>query len=105
MVNRCWHVRVSRSAPPAAQWVGYIKDYDGGTLMECAIYAALPYLGLPAMVAAQRAALDRRIRALSNAHVVHPGLPPGARPVPIGDIPGGSLVPKTALQAAATCCE
>ena len=57
--------------------MGFIKDYDGGTLMECAIYAALPYLGLPAMVAAQRAALDRRIRALSNAHVVHPGLPPG----------------------------
>ena len=73
--------------------MGYIKDYDGGTLMECAIHAALPYLGLPAMVAAQRAALDRRIRALSNAHVVHPGLPPGPRPVPIGDIPGGLLVP------------
>ncbi|KAK9831383.1 hypothetical protein WJX81_008254 [Elliptochloris bilobata] len=73
---------------PRHRWVGYIKDYDGGTLMECAIHAALPYLGLPAMVAVQRAALDRHIRGLSNAHVVHPGLPPGARPIPVGNIPG-----------------
>ncbi len=83
---------------PTAQWVGYIKDYDGGTLMECAIYATLPYLGLPAMVAAQRAALDRRIRALSNAHVVHPGLPPGARPAPIGDIPGALTAQRMAYR-------
>ena len=74
-----------------AQWVGYIKDYDGGTLMECVIHAALPYLGLPSMVAAQRAALDRRIRALSNAHIVRPGLPPGLRPLPVNDIPGAAL--------------
>lgn len=87
--------------------MGYIKDYDGGTLMECAIYAALPHLGLPAMVTAQRAALDRRIRALSNAHVVHPGLPPGPRPVPIGDIPGGLAVqlPTNGLLARSGCIE
>jgi histone acetyltransferase len=58
-----------------AQWVGYIKDYDGGTLMECVIHPRLPHTAFPAMIAAQRAALDRHIRTLSNAHVVHPGLP------------------------------
>eukprot|EP01031_Cornospumella_fuschlensis_P041839 gene41839-51075_t len=25
------------------RWVGYIKDYDGGTLMECYIHPAVPY--------------------------------------------------------------
>lgn len=88
--------RVTEKVLRNAQWVGYIKDYDGGTLMECVIHAALPYLGLPAMVAAQRAALDRRIRALSNAHIVRPGLPPGPRPLPVNDIPGAAL-PKTSV--------
>lgn len=23
---------------PSERWLGYIKDYDGGTLMECVIY-------------------------------------------------------------------
>ena len=85
-----------------AQWVGWIKDYDGGTLMECVINERLPYTGFPAMIAAQRAALDRHIRALSNAHVVRPGLAafglPGPGPavpngVAIADIPGGQFVP------------
>ena len=80
--------------------MGYIKDYDGGTLMECVINERLPYTGFPGMIAAQRAALDRSIRALSNAHVVRPGLPafrqPGPCPgvpnaVAIADIPGGFL--------------
>ena len=28
------------------RWVGYIKDYDGGTLMECYIHPALDYLNV-----------------------------------------------------------
>ena len=28
-----------------AQWVGYIKDYDGGTLMECILDPHTPYTG------------------------------------------------------------
>lgn len=31
---------------PRERWVGYIKDYDGGTLMECIIYPKLPYTDL-----------------------------------------------------------
>jgi len=81
----------ARGGHAAAQWVGYIKDYDGGTLMECVVHAALPYAALPAMVAAQRGALDARIRSLSNAHVVHPGLPAAPRPLPVSDIPGAAL--------------
>lgn len=29
-----------------ARWVGFIKDYDGGTLMECYIHPALDYLNV-----------------------------------------------------------
>ena len=56
------------------QWVGWIKDYDGGTLMECVINPKLPYTDFPTLVERQREALDRHIRTLSRSHVVHPGL-------------------------------
>ncbi len=77
-----------------AQWVGYIKDYDGGTLMECIISERLPYTDLPGMLRAQRAALDRHIRTLSKSHVVHRGLTAfrnGQRRVDIASIPGEHL--------------
>jgi histone acetyltransferase len=56
------------------QWVGYIKDYDGGTLMECVLDARTPYTVLPPALTSQRAALDAAVRARSRSHVVHPGL-------------------------------
>lgn len=71
--------------------MGYIKDYDGGTLMECIINERLPYTDLPGMLRAQRAALDRHIRTLSLSHVVHPGLAAfaeGRQHVDIASIPG-----------------
>ncbi|XP_002960878.2 histone acetyltransferase GCN5 [Selaginella moellendorffii] len=55
-------------------WHGYIKDYDGGTLMECRIDPILPYIDLPAMIRLQRQAIDEKIRELSNCHIVYPGL-------------------------------
>ncbi|MCO5592483.1 hypothetical protein L7F22_046486 [Adiantum nelumboides] len=36
------------------RWQGYIKDYDGGTLMECQLDAKLPYIDLPALIRRQR---------------------------------------------------
>jgi len=72
------------------RWGAYIKDYDGGTLMECAMDEALPHTRLPAMVRAQQDFVDRQVRKLSNSHVVHDGLAFGdpARPVPIREVPG-----------------
>ena len=32
---------------PKDRWFGYIKDYDGGTLMECFIYPHMDYLRVP----------------------------------------------------------
>ncbi len=57
------------------RWVGFIKDYDGGTLMDCLMCPAVDYLNVPAMIAAQREYVLRALRAHSEASlVVHPGL-------------------------------
>ena len=74
------------------QWSGYIKDYDGGTLMEALLHQELPYTRMPQMIAAQKDELDRRIRELSTAHLLHPGLQhfrqEEAQPLEVGQIPG-----------------
>ncbi|KAL7219548.1 hypothetical protein ACSBR2_012577 [Camellia fascicularis] len=56
------------------RWHGYIKDYDGGILMECIIEPKLPYTDLSTMVRRQRQAIDEKIRELSNCHIVYPGI-------------------------------
>lgn len=39
---------------PKSKWFGYIKDYDGGTLMECLIYPNFNYLRTASLVHKQR---------------------------------------------------
>ena len=56
------------------KWVGYIKEYDGGTIMECALSAQVSYTEFPVMIRQQRAAVDEKVREMSNSHVVYPGL-------------------------------
>lgn len=77
------------------RWQGYIKDYDGGTLMECKLDEKLPYTDLPAMIRRQRQAIDEKIRELSNCHVVYSGIEilkkeagVPRRPLRVEDIPG-----------------
>mmetsp|Transcript_3149 Transcript_3149/g.11368 ORF Transcript_3149/g.11368 Transcript_3149/m.11368 type:complete len:450 (-) Transcript_3149:1330-2679(-) len=55
-------------------WFGYIKDYDGGTLMECSIDTNISYKEFPQIIRRQREAVDEKIKELSNSHVVYPGL-------------------------------
>ncbi|KAH9729591.1 Histone acetyltransferase GCN5 [Citrus sinensis] len=55
-------------------YVRYIKDYDGGILMECKIDPKLPYTDLSTMIRRQRQAIDEKIRELSNCHIVYPGI-------------------------------
>ena len=74
------------------RWHGYIKDYDGGTLMECVLHPRISYNSLPRMLRDQRLALDARIRQVSKSHIVHKGLDnfslePGSH-IAIADIPG-----------------
>lgn len=56
------------------RWHGYIKDYDGGILMECRMDPKLPYTDLSSMIRRQRQAIDEKIRELSNCHIVYPGI-------------------------------
>ncbi|XP_076913345.1 histone acetyltransferase GCN5-like [Bidens hawaiensis] len=55
-------------------WHGYIKDNDGGILMECKIDPKFPYTDLSTMIRRQRQAIDEKIRELSNCHIVYPGI-------------------------------
>lgn len=78
------------------QWHGWIKDYDGGTLMEGRIHSTLAFVRFPQMLRCQRQALDAAIRSLSRCHIVYPGLshsgPDGqCIHIPIDQIPGTSL--------------
>lgn len=56
------------------RWKGYIKDYDGGTLMECKISQSVNYLDLRLMVRMQREAVHSKIKEVSNSHHVFGGL-------------------------------
>jgi len=56
------------------RWQGYIKDYDGGILMECKIDPKLPYVDVATMIRRQRQAIDEKIRELSNCHIVYSGI-------------------------------
>lgn len=56
------------------RWHGYIKDYDGGILMECKIDPKLPYIDLSIMIRRQRQAIDEKIKELSNCHIVYPSI-------------------------------
>jgi hypothetical protein len=49
----------------AFRWVGYIKDYDGGTLMECYIHPGMDYLNVSTVVAKQRLFIAERTAARS----------------------------------------
>lgn len=57
-----------------AVWAGYIKDYDGGTLMQCTLVPHVDYLSIYQMLHQQKLELVRRIEALSPCAQVYPGL-------------------------------
>jgi len=56
------------------KWIGFIKDYDGGTLMECNIHDRINYLKVPDMIAIQRKAIYDKIKEISNSHIKHKGI-------------------------------
>lgn len=57
------------------RWLGYIKDYDGGTLMECRIDLSVDYLAIRAHAEKQRQAVLQKMSSfMTNADVTHPGI-------------------------------
>lgn len=74
-------------------WMGYIKDYEGGTLMQCSMLPSiLRYLDLGKILLLQRAAIEKKIKERSKSHIVRPGLQvfktKRDTPVSYEDIPG-----------------
>ncbi|WVW84008.1 hypothetical protein I302_106034 [Kwoniella bestiolae CBS 10118] len=59
---------------PRERWVGYIKDYEGGTIMQCTMLPQVKYMEVHQMLADQKAAILAKIRTISRSHIVHPGL-------------------------------
>jgi histone acetyltransferase len=52
-------------------WMGYIKDYEGGTIMQCSMLPRIRYLEAGRMLAKQKALIEAKIEQVSNSHVVH----------------------------------
>ncbi|KIM45219.1 hypothetical protein M413DRAFT_8508 [Hebeloma cylindrosporum] len=62
-------------------WAGYIKDYEGGTIMQCTMLPKIDYLDKHTVFKQQQEAVMTKIRQMSKSHIIHPGLPqfqPGA---------------------------
>lgn len=68
-------------------WVGYIKDYDGGTLMQCTMVPGIDYLNVYEQLYQQKLALLRVIDARLGCAKVFPGLSTRAPRKP-AEIPG-----------------
>ncbi|OAX81768.1 hypothetical protein ACJ72_03889 [Emergomyces africanus] len=64
-----------------AIWMGYIKDYEGGTLMQCSMVPRIRYLELGRMILKQKATVQAKMRLLTSNHIVHPPPPQWANGV------------------------
>lgn len=66
---------------PKSRFHGLIKDYDGGTLMECYVHPSIDYTRIPEMIKAQKEYILDRVRDVSKSDkVVYPPLPRGWTP-------------------------
>ncbi|RYO97407.1 hypothetical protein DL763_002756 [Monosporascus cannonballus] len=52
-------------------WMGYIKDYEGGTLMQCSVLPRIRYLEVGRMLLKQKETVQAKIRLLSKSHTIH----------------------------------
>ncbi|PLN86381.1 GCN5-related histone actyltransferase [Aspergillus taichungensis] len=53
-------------------WMGYIKDYEGGTLMQCSMLPRIRYLEVGRMLLKQKETVLAKMRRLSRNHIIHP---------------------------------
>ena len=59
---------------PKSRFQGLIKDYDGGTPMECYIHPNMDYIRVNEVVRAQRAFILSQVRKHSKSHIRYPPL-------------------------------
>lgn len=55
-------------------WAGYIKDYEGGTIMQCTMLRKVDYTQTRDIIAKQKEAILEKIRERSRSHIVYSGL-------------------------------
>jgi histone acetyltransferase len=60
---------------PKGRYQGLIKDYDGGTMMECYVHPSIDFTRIPEMLAAQRKFILSRIRLKAQSTKVYDPLP------------------------------
>lgn len=53
------------------KWMGYIKDYEGGTIMQCSMLPKIRYLESGRLLLKQKAAVHAKIRAVSKSYDIH----------------------------------
>ncbi|KAJ5337626.1 GCN5-related histone actyltransferase [Penicillium brevicompactum] len=53
-------------------WMGYIKDYEGGTLMQCSLVPRIRYLEVGRLLMKQKASVLAKIRTFNQNHIIHP---------------------------------
>ena len=73
---------------PKERWFGYIKDYDGGTLMECVVHPQIDYFRIGELIAKQKAFLLAKIEDVKSPDPVYPGLSLTKIDDPYSQIPG-----------------
>ncbi|KAM4706020.1 histone acetyltransferase KAT2B [Rhinophrynus dorsalis] len=77
---------------PKARYVGYIKDYEGATLMGCELNPKIPYTEFSVIIKKQKEIIKKMIeRKQAQIRKVYPGLScfkEGVRQIPIESIPG-----------------
>ncbi|KAK8095209.1 uncharacterized protein PG998_014433 [Apiospora kogelbergensis] len=56
---------------PRSVWMGRIKDYEGGTIMQCSMLPRVRYLEMGRMLLKQKECVVAKIRAISKSHVIH----------------------------------
>uniref|UniRef100_A0A8C8RH94 histone acetyltransferase n=1 Tax=Pelusios castaneus TaxID=367368 RepID=A0A8C8RH94_9SAUR len=77
---------------PKGRYLGYIKDYEGATLMECELNPRIPYTELSHIIKKQKEIIKKLIeRKQAQIRKVYPGLTcfkEGVRQIPVESIPG-----------------
>jgi len=70
------------------RWMGYIKDYEGGTIMQCSMVPKIRYLESGRMLMKQKAAVEAKVKSIGRSHITHSPPPewrhhkPGQGPLP-----------------------
>lgn len=59
--------------PVSSKWIGYIKDYDGGTLMECKLHRQINYLKKKELIESVRSLIFQKMKEVNECHIVRDG--------------------------------